>query len=569
MNDGKTKRFVESLKNGMAQLLTSMNPAFIITNLSRDILWAGTSVMIKEGAKYVAQYTKNIFKALTTASIPRLLKKFNDGTLDESIPEERMFAEFIRNGGETGFTQINTVENYKRDIKRMIKDSQSGPVNPRKAWNAVWSGVEFLNRSAEDTTRFMVYMTSRQMGRTVAESINDAKEITVNFNRKGSGGMGAKLMNFAYIFFNTAVQSLANFGKLLKNHPVKTTAALLTFASAGLIAPTLNLAMQAMFGGDDDDTNYWDLPEWVRRNNIVLWFPFSDNGYLTIPLPHELRPFYGMGEIAMSIIYGKENVEDGLAKATQGFMSLLPLDFTGNGGNLSVTLAPSVWQPIEQVRQNVDFFGVPIYKKNAWNEGDPEYTKAYSGTSTWLVDATRWLNDFTREKGQEMSGDIDLNPAIIEHLFEAYTGGVGKTINRTAKTIAMIWDEDMQEVRNVPVLSSFYRTVDNKSANSQVNREYFDAIDEMKNTQATERQFKKNKEAGILGYAKELAMLQNSDLYKRYEKIKEANKEVNKWQEKLKTANPQDAEDIENRILQIKVDMLEELERIENKDVRK
>jgi hypothetical protein len=376
-------------------------------------------------------------------------------------------------------------------------------------------------------------------------------------------------MSWAYVFFNAAVQSLANFGKLLKNHPVKTTAALLTFASAGLIAPTLNLAMQAMFGGDDDDTNYWDLPEWVRRNNIVLWFPFSDNGYLTIPLPHELRPFYGMGEIAMSIIYGKENVEDGLAKATQGFMSLLPLDFTGNGGNLSVTLAPSVWQPIEQVRQNVDFFGVPIYKKNAWNEGDPEYTKAYSGTSTWLVDATRWLNDLTREKGQEMSGDIDLNPAIIEHLFEAYTGGVGKTINRTAKTIGMIWDEDLQEVRNVPVLSSFYRTVDNKSANSQVNREYFDAIDEMKNIQATERQFKKNKEAGILGYAEELAMLQNSDLYKRYKTIKKANKDVNKWQEKLKTANPQDAEDIENRILQIKVDMLEELERIENEDVRK
>ena len=82
-----------------------------------------------------------------------------------------------------------------------------------------------MNRSAEDTTRFMVYMTSRQMGRNVARSVWDAKEITVNFNKKGSGGLGADFMNFCYIFFNAAIQSMANFGRLMYHHPAKTMAA--------------------------------------------------------------------------------------------------------------------------------------------------------------------------------------------------------------------------------------------------------------------------------------------------------------------------------------------------------
>ena len=137
-------------------------------------------------------------------------------------------------------------------------------------------------------------------------SIYDAKEITVNFNKKGSGGLGAKYMNFAYIFFNAAIQSVANFGKLMAKHPAKTTMALTLFSSAGFLVPMMNLAIQALLGGDDDDNSYWDLPEWVRRNNLVLYVPWSENGYMTLPLPHEMRPFYSMGEIAYSVLAGKE-----------------------------------------------------------------------------------------------------------------------------------------------------------------------------------------------------------------------------------------------------------------------
>ena len=566
VNDGSLYRAAKALKHWMASMFTSKNPAFIATNLSRDVIWAGTAVAIKEDAAYTARYTKNVSECLLKAQLPRLLVKFKNGTLDMNNELERYFDEFIRNGGETGFTQLNTVEDYKRNIKRFVKEAQGKGFITQKAWNGLWNSVEFLNRSAEDTTRFMVYMTSRQMGRDMARSIYDAKEVTVNFNKKGSGGLGASVMNFSYIFFNATIQSLANFGKLMAKHPAKTTIALTLFSSAGFLVPMLNLAIQAMLGSDDDDENsYWDLPEWVRRNNIVLYVPWSENGYITIPLPHEMRPFYGMGEIAYSCLMNKEDVENGLMKATAGFSALLPIDLTGNGGNVAVNLTPTIGQPFAQIVANTDYFGKPIYKKHEWNERYPEWTKAYKGTAPWLVDGTRWLNEITGGDNVK-SGGLDLNPALIEHLFESYLGGVGKTINKSQKTLEMLWNEDLREWRNVPVISSFYQTAEERTAGSQINREYSNAVDEMKDTQHLFSGYKREIRMGNIEYAEKVNELINSEVFKRYALVKGYDKAIKKASDALKVIeDPTKREDVETMIMNLKVEMLEKLEDLEER----
>ena len=566
INDGSLYRAAMAVKHWMASMFTSKNPAFIATNLSRDVIWAGTAVAIKENAAYTARYTKNVTECLLKAQLPRLLVKFKNGTLDMNNELERYFDEFIRNGGETGFTQLNTVEDYKRNIKRFVKEAQGKGSITQKAWNGLWDSVEFLNRSAEDTTRFMVYMTSRQMGRDMARSIYDAKEITVNFNKKGSGGLGASVMNFAYIFFNATIQSLANFGKLMAKHPAKTTIALTLFSSSGFLVPMLNLAIQAMLGGDDDDENsYWDLPEWVRRNNIVLYVPWSGNGYITIPLPHEMRPFYGMGEIAYSCLMNKEDVENGLMKATAGFSALLPIDLTGNGGNVAVNLTPTIGQPFAQIIANTDYFGKPIYKKHEWNERYPEWTKAYKATAPWLVDGTRWLNEITGGDNVK-SGGLDLNPALIEHLFESYLGGVGKTLNKSQKTLAMLWNEDLREWRNVPVISSFFQTADERTAGGQINREYYNAVDEMRDTQHLFSGYKREIKMGNIEYAEKINELINSEVFRRYALVKGYDKAIKKASDALKVIeDPTKREDVETMIMNLKVEMLEKLEELEER----
>ena len=568
-SDSRLVKYAQAIKNFMARMFTSQNPAFIVSNLARDLVWSGTAVAVKEDAAYNAQYQKNILANLGKGRLLSLVSKFGKGRLDESVPVEKYFSEFIRNGGETGFTQLNTVEDFKREMRRFAKDLRRSAAAkmPAQTWRAVWDGIEFMNRCAEDASRFSVYMTSRQMGRSVARSVYDAKEITVNFNKKGSGNYLGQLMNFAYIFFNAAVQSVANIAKIAGDHPARLTAAIGLYGVAGLLTPLASLAMCAAFGGgddgddgDDDYEAYWDLPEWTRRNNLVFYIPFSGKGFITIPLPHELRPFYGMGEIAFSVLCGKEDAEDGLRKAVEGFSSMVPLDFTGNGGNWFLNLTPTIAQPIAQIVANTDYFGVPIYKKNDYNKLDPDWTKAYKGTNAWVVNGTKWLNDVTGgDEGHK--GVIDLNPAVIEHLYESYLGGVGKTVNRAFKTISMIWDKDMREWRNVPVASSFVQTANERTSGSQLNRIFYDYKDgEYDQVEHDFSRYKSFVKRGSTEYIDVLNDLVNSDEFKRYEKMRGYVRAIQKLNTELKNTDDDILrEDIEATIKEVKRQAVEEL----------
>ena len=557
-------RRARAVKNFMARMFTSQNPAFIVTNLSRDLIFAGTAVFAKEDGKYASLYTKNITAALAKGQMLKLIYKFEHDTLDDNIPLEKYFKEFIKNGGETGFTQLNTVDDFKRDIDRFASEMTQGQVKKvtTKIWNGIWDSVEFMNRCAEDATRFSVYMTSRQMGRSIEKSISDAKEVTVNFNRKGSGTYGARAMNFAYIFFNAAVQSLANAGKILYEHPVKATAALMTFSAAGFVAPLLAQAIIAAFGGDDD--SYWDLPEWVRRNNFVFYIPWSKNKFLIIPISQELRPFYALGEIAMSVLMGKEEALEGLKSVGGSFMDLLPVDFMGNGGNLAVSLTPTVAQPFAQLIANTDYFGKPIYRRNDWNEKDPGWTKAYKGTNSMLVDATKWLNEVSGGDNV-VKGWIDVNPAVVEHLYESYLGGVGKTLNKTVKTLSMIWDPDSRVVRNVPIVSTFIQDADDeRTAGSQLNREYNELMREFDKTDHKVKGYKKQIRLGAMEYADKLNEFMDTPEFQRYSSLYGYVSAIRKIKSAIKYSPDEDVETLKQSLNDLKSQMVEEMENMQD-----
>ena len=534
----KLAEVAQSVKNFMSKAFTTWNPEFIVGNLSRDIMFAGVAVAVKEDAKYTKKYTGNITSILVKASLPRLLYKWEHGTLDDSVDIERYFKEFLKNGGETGFTQLNTVDRVRRDMQRFLKEAQGGVSSvPRKAWRSFWNGVEFMNRSAEDTTRFAVYMTSRQQRRSVSRSIHDAKEITVNFNKKGSGAWGARLLNFSYVFFNAAMQAVANAGKLVYRNPGKASIAMGVFMSSGFLLPLVSCVLASLCGGGDDD--YWNNPEWVRRNNLMIYIPYTKK-YLTIPISHELRPFYGIGEIAYSVMCGKETVEDGLLKAVEGFTSLLPIDYTGNEGNLKANFAPTAMQPLVQADENVDYFGKPIYRETPWNKDDPEWTKAYKGTNGLLVDLTRMLSEAvsttdkygvkTYPKHWYMG---DINPAVIEHLLESYTGGLGKTVNGIGKTISMLWNEDARELRNVPVVRKFIQSGGERAEERRFSNEFFKLRDEYEESKKYLRKLGELDDDGVLGVADRVTKWSETDAGKRYELLDEYFRDLRMYQREL------------------------------------
>lgn len=536
----KIAQLAQEVKNFMSRAFTTWNPEFIVGNLSRDLMFAGTAVTIKEDARYARKYAWNITNILAKASLPRLLSKWEKGILDDNVDIERYFKEFLRNGGETGFTQLNTVDKVKKEMQRFLREAQGGVEHlPKKAWRCFWNGVEFMNRAAEDTTRFGVYMTSRQSGRTISRSISDAKEITVNFNRKGSGAWGARQLNFLYVFFNACMQAMANAGRLVKNNPVKSSVAMASFLSAGFLVPMVSAIFASLFGDEEDD--YWNLPEWVRRNNICIYVPFTKK-WLTIPIAHELRPFYGIGEISYSTMNGKETTEDAVLKGVESFSGIMPIDWTGNGGDNVVNFAPTIVQPLVQVERNVDYFGKPIYKKTPWNENDPEWSKAYKGTNGLLVDVSKMLSEAgatTDEFGVTSypqhwySGDI--NPAIVEHLLESYSGGVGKTVNGFGKTISMLWNEDARELRNVPVVRKFLQSSDERAVERRFSNEYFKLRTEYEDSQQYYRKLCENaRQDSVLGAAGKISKWLESEQGQRHMMLRSYMLQINRIENAIK-----------------------------------
>ena len=452
---GDVARVFNRAMRGIAMLITSKAPNFILRNGMRDFGYAADTLMVREGKDYAARFLKN-YAAIIPArehSIFKLLEKFKEGTLDtEHDDVERMFSEFMLNGAETGYINYQNVEKWRSDIENLLKKdpkgiTEKGKKNLKKAWKGTWDYIEKLNRGAEDLVRFATYMTSRQEGRSIFTSVDNAKNVSVNFNRSGAGynGQGwwrypAGFMRGWFMFFNAGVQGLTNFLYNFKASPGRSTARAIARGIAGSIVPYftlgfLNGLLHGLYGGDDGDDGkdgYFDLTDYTRRTNFIIG-GFGDY-YIMLPLPIELRAFYGAGEAFAGVLTGKQHAEDAALSAVASLFELLPVNPVEMYEN-PANLAGGVFSPIAQAVMNENFMGVPLYKDTPWNEEAPAYTKAYAGTPKILVDISRSINELTggNEYKTGWLGKTDNvinNPAITYHLLRSYLGGVAQVFGQ-------------------------------------------------------------------------------------------------------------------------------------------
>lgn len=547
---------ISTANRWLAANFTTRNPAFVLSNLSRDLIFSMSAVYIKEDGKYSARYRKNLLK--TPSAVFRNIRGKGNPNTNEI---DRYFQEFIENGGETGYMHLNDVDKYKKKVRAELAKIDGSRGSAKAALDYTLERLEDFNRWAEDISRFTVYMTSRQMGRTVQESVNDAKEITVNFNKKGAGyktsgffGLTAGMMRNLYLFFNASVQSLTNFKRLAVRNKTKFFSILGGFSAAGMLMPIINSFLYNLWDGGDDDP-YNDLPEWVRRNNLCI---YAGNGkFVTIPLPIELRAFYGIGDMAYQFATGKEKATPtNVVKSTVNQLAeLLPLNPTGNEG--LKTFMPDALAPIfEAYVWNEDFTGKPVAKITPFNERDPEWKRVYKGTSGWLVDTSKFLNDLSNGSGpgkEFRKGFLDFNPAKVEHLLESYFGGMAKTLNQAGKTIyygskSIIEGESDEDLtmRNTPILNRFINKIDDRNAFSGINREYFNLKDEMEQFKYELNGVKKNYRKNPEEY-KEMV---SSDDFRRYVKYRPYEKRLSRLNQIAKETEGEERERIEEMIIE-------------------
>lgn len=586
VSDDKLIRGMQWLNRQMAANFTTRNPAFVLSNMSRDVIFSTSAVWVKEDWKYTKRFDKNIVKNI--GAITRLMSRYKSGKLDMRNSRDRYFLEFLENGGETGYTALHNVDEYKKMMNRYVRksDGKSGSLN--YGVHAIVDAVGFMNRCAENVSRFTTYQTSREMGRGIVESVRDAKEITVNFNKKGSGmksggwiGWSAQTFKSLFLFFNAAAQSLKNFKDLHGKSKSKFYTTIGGFAAAGILMPMINNAIIEILVGDDDDEmtdeeraawkikrdSYDNLPEWVRKNNFCLWV--GGEHFITIPIPIELRAFYGLGEMWYQMGRGNMNGVDGKLDAKKVSLEmvnqlteLLPINPLGGNGDAISVLVPDAGKPFYQVMRNRDFFGKPIYKKNDYNELMPAWTKAFSGTAKWMVNSAEFINEVSGGD-KYMQGSVDLNPATIEHVFEGYFGGMGKTANQLYKTLSMIWDEDERMWRNVPVANRFFTGSDNKISFRKVNDAYYQYLDEYKETEQRLRGYENEAEMDIEKYAEKYDFLNGSKQHERYLLMKEYKSEIDAMRDAIKESDLEEKKEIEMEMNLLKMEMIEELGLIE------
>lgn len=565
---GQLVHLIGDVNRTLSSLYTTLQPDFIASNFLRDMVYSNSMVWVKESPKYAIQYNMN-FAKLPIVRMVMLLDKYRRGTLDMNDEIEKMFYQFMMNGGETGFSRMADIDEHKKEIKKMLKAANEKiPAHVVRECMATWIGE--VGRGIEMRARFAAFVTSRNAGRTIDRSIWDAKEISVNFNKKGAGDkfLGAEgqtmLGNVAagvsgagragYIFWNAALQgTFGNFLKYAMRHPGKMGTVVASWYGLAMLVTAL-----ASAGGDDDDDSYYDIPEHTRRQNLIVKGP--GNAWIKIPLPIEYRAVYAMGELTGSSLFHNEKLEvsDVLAQMSQ----LLPVDMMEG----TKALWPSSVKPMVEVSNNESWYGSPIWKDTPYNKYMPNWTKAYKSANKDLVNLSETLNEVSGGS-KYRKGTIDLNPAAIEYLLKQYTGGFFTVTNQIRNLINVGTGEKDFDWRYVPLANRMLMSGgDERNVGRGLDEKFFGYLDAYR---AKASEFSAIKGDLSLPLEKKAELISEIIIDPEYVKMKGMERIYSKLKKAYDTAkeigDTSKAEELEKRINELKRKFILEMEQDERK----
>lgn len=609
---------LSSISRMMAQLCTSYNPEFVMRNIMRDAEFASSNVTSKEGARYGALWAKyyaqlGLYKGVSNISLKDLsgttglglFAKYRNGTLDTSDKVQRYFKEFMENGGETGWVQIKNMQDWTKEYKKDVKSERSKIDKGGAALRDFFFGnLANINEVAENIARFATYCASRDSNRSIIRSVYDAKEVSTNFNRHGSGdaiksfkngemtggraaarwayGFTASYLRHCSMFFNAGIQSTNLLVKNLKNHPVGTSINMLAipFALGALAA----LGNNVLIASEDEKDRkgvkdpYGELPDYIRRNNLCIYK--GGGQFVTIPLAIELRAFYGLGDLAAGLTFSPNvSGQKNPALDAVGCMSqLVPvMDYLGNSSagkeplNETIkAISPSALSLFVEWELNTDWKGAPIERRGDWNENSPAWQRAYKGVPDGYLAVNKWVNAQTNNvaKGNEdMLGnsflDMVTNPSMLNH----YIGGLGGGASTfTERAIGVIKHGKDTETNDIPFLRSLLYTPSEQSSLQRTKSKWYNYKDEMEKTMANVDRLKSknvpiDKRITNIG---EYFHFQNSKEAAKVRIIELAEKQMKQWKKMRDKASDTESINFANQnIDRIMMDAVDELDRLE------
>ncbi|EJY0556718.1 hypothetical protein RHT99_002156 [Salmonella enterica] len=462
----RVNRFLSSVN-------TTLNPEFLVSNFVRDMQTAVMNLKAEQGrddgklnGRDIAMKTVRDSGIAMKAVYASLRNKSLSG---KGAEWQKTWKEFVEDGAKTGWFRTEDLNGQMKEMDRLVSLAKGGWQGQGiQAWHSFFKLVEDGNNAVENALRLSAYKHARDAGLSRAQAASLAKNMTVNFNRRGEQGV---LLNSLYMFANASIQGTANMmrslahlngeGPLLqrlrwKNLNMAQKVALAA-TGAGYLIASLN---RAGAGQDDDGVNWYDkVPDYVKEHNLVIMkslFGGKPGEYWSIPLPYGYNMFFLLGGTAEGVIRGDLKATRAAGNIVGGLLGAFnPLgseDSKTLTGTLLKNATPTIFRPAMDLAMNENFMGTQIYRENfPGGTPKPESTLGRRSTPEAYKVFADWLNR-TSGGSQYRSGAVDINPDIMKYWIDYVSGGMGRFAGKTLDAAAKSYNGTDIPSQQIPFL---------------------------------------------------------------------------------------------------------------------
>ena len=501
---------------------TLMNPNFLITNFLRDY----QSALINIQSEIKDLDIKNITGKIAN---PKNLKSAGQGIIQDSKGNydsewAKLAKEYRDSGGKVSWFQKETLEEYVDSLRKDIEKINKGEKMYTAALNKLGNTLMLAQSVVEQSVRLSTFKALKDAGVSTEEAARAAKNITVNFENKGTWG---GLMDSLYLFATAGLSGTVRMATSLSKSKTARTIAGGMFAYG-----ILEAALNSHLGGDDDDDEKID--DGIKERNFVLVNPKdSKQEPLLLPMAYGLNVFKYAGNLTYDVATGRKDATEATSKM---FMTIYNQISPLQGPTLSQAVAPTAFDPFVQQSENKNFFGAPIKPEQPKfgpkkKESDLYFESVRPG-SLWTA---KKLNEWTGGNAME-KGYVDISPEILDHYYDALGGGTGKFISDvgyTGKTAAKevvesihgkeMKDKDEFSLRRLPFVKAFFGSKPEKKQLQYI-YETFErsAIDQLSKEEVTK--FTKQLKEAVKSQA-----LERQDAKQMYNAVMEGQYKIKKY----------------------------------------
>jgi len=389
----------------IAKLAVPLNPSFFLGNLPRDV----QTLILNYAASDGFAAAKD-----AAAKLPASYLAVVDYMVGRDTPQAAKYKRFLLAGGGTGGWAMNILKKQGSDFRKELEMKLTKAGKGKHMVTYLEENLRVLAEVFENGTRFAAFEEAISKGKSDREAAFIAKNITVNFNKKGTWFQHVSAL---YLFANPALQGTKNYlgravnadGSINKNF-LKSAAVL-----AGLV-----ILIRAINDIWDED---WRLKTnaFEQENNFLMVLPGGKDdefAALKVPMSYEIGFLAATAGVLYDAARGKTGAAAGvsmISAATTGALNVL-----GQTGSALQTITPTFWRPLVQWHENVSWNGEAIvpsgkgFLHERYRKSTAETTsgKAFIALSQFLYDQTGW----------------DTSPEQWKNTVEQYGSGFARTL---------------------------------------------------------------------------------------------------------------------------------------------